>query len=117
MVEFLKSLVSVGRRVLRVENQDNVHESNTNVKENLKRLYLSISYISRAGSKRKSKVTSTKHSLRPSEVWFREKDSTNIRNIVSLNNLVNPVRYSLQELFHQQKFFPVKFITFLVFLI
>ena len=82
MVEFLKSLVSVGRRVLSVENQDNVHESNTNVKENLKRLYLSISYISRAGSTKKSKVTSTKHSLRPSDVWFREKDRTNIRNIV-----------------------------------
>ena len=65
-VEFPKSLVSVARRVLRKENQDNVHESNANenVKVTFKQLYPSISYRSRAGSTSKSKVASRKHSLR-----------------------------------------------------
>ena len=63
-MESLKSLVSVARRVLKEENQDNAHESdaNENVKGTLKRLYLSISYNSRVSSTSKSKVLSSKHS-------------------------------------------------------
>ena len=52
MAEFLESLVSVARRVLREEDQDNVHESNANenLKETLEQLYPIISYSNRDGT-------------------------------------------------------------------
>ena len=81
-MESLKSLISVAGRVLRDENEDKVHESdaNENFKGALKRL--SISYSSRADSASKSKVPSSKHSLRPSDIWVKKKDRSNRRSIV-----------------------------------
>lgn len=52
LVESFEALVSVARRVLREEDQDNVHESNANenLKETLKQLYPIISYSNRDGT-------------------------------------------------------------------
>ena len=69
LVESFEALVSVARRVLREEHQDNLHESNVNedVKGTLRWLYINISYSSRTGNTSKSIASSSKHLLRPSD--------------------------------------------------
>ena len=82
--------MSVARGVLREENQDNLHESNSNenIKGNLKLSYSSkvtyrLSYLhEESGGTSKSKGPSNKLSLILLERWVKKKDGTNRRNIV-----------------------------------
>ena len=82
-MESLESLMSVARGVLKEENQGHVDESdaNENINGTPKQVYLSISYSKKSVSTSKSKIFSSKHSLRPFARWVKKKDRTNRRDI------------------------------------